>query len=79
MKNRSGINFTTQVSFTAKPVTDFQTLHCHKINTTIASNMKSHSQTKVWVLTLNLASKISYERFTKNNEKKKRLILHYTG
>ena len=49
---------------TAKSVIDFQTLHRHKINTTTASNMKTHGLTKVLVLNLNLASKLSYDRIS---------------
>ena len=54
------------VIFTVKSLIDFQTLHSHKINTATASNMKTHSQTKIWVLNPNLASKISNGRILKN-------------
>ena len=33
---------------------------------TTASNMKTSGQTRVWVLNLNLASKMSYERILNN-------------
>ena len=52
--------------FTVKSLIDFQTLNLHKVNTMAGSNMKICGQTKVWVLNLNLASKISYDRILNN-------------
>ena len=49
-----------------KSLIDFQTLNQHKINTMTASNVKTCDQTKVWVLNLNLASKILYDRILNN-------------
>ena len=50
----------------SNPLKDFQALNGRKINMMIASNMKTCDETKVWVLNLNLASKISYDRVLNN-------------
>ena len=52
--------------FTVKSLIDFQTLNRLKIFTMTASNMKTCGQTKVWILNLNWASKISFDRILNN-------------
>ena len=65
-KNRWGETLHPESFFTVKSLIDFQTLHRLKINTMTASNTKTRCKTRVWVLNLNLVSKISYDRILHN-------------
>ena len=59
VKNHPGETLHPKSYFTVKSLIDFKTFNHHKINTKTASNMKISGQTKVWVLNLNFASRIS--------------------
>ena len=61
-----GVKFLARVIFTVKSFIDFQTLHCHKSNTTTASDVKAHGYSKVWVPSTNLTTKISYQKALNN-------------
>ena len=66
MKIRSRRNFRPRVIFAVKSLKDFQTLNRHKVNAMTARNKKNCGRTKVWVLNLNLASNLSYDRILNN-------------
>ena len=66
MKIVRGETLHAESFFTVISLIDFETLNRPKINTMTASNTKTCVQTKVWILNLNLASKISNDRILNN-------------
>ena len=59
VKMTRGVKFHPEQFLTVKSLINLSTLHCHKINITNASRLKTCNKTDVWVLNPNLGSKLS--------------------